>query len=171
MRLPRETRRLLLLAAAGDAKEVRTWTELGRLGDLPPMSQQAAVDAGLVGDVDAIVFRHPLVRSAVYNASSSAERAEAHLLLATSTSDQLSRASHRAAATHQPDETLANELEQAADAATRRGAYASAASAFARAAERSTDAGGRVRRLIAAAQAHLDAGDSDASSELARRHS
>jgi len=167
MRLPRETRRLLLLAAAGHADEARTWTELGRFGEFPPATQRPAVDAGLVGDLDAIVFRHPLVRSAVYTTSSQLERGEAHRLLAAGATDPLSRASHLAAATQRTDEALATELENAAEAATRRGAFASAATAFARAAELSTENDGRIHRLIAAAQAYLDAGDSDASSELA----
>jgi DNA-binding CsgD family transcriptional regulator len=167
LRLPRETRRLLLLAAAAEAEEAGTWTEVARLDDVPAMARRAAVDAGLIGDLDAIVFRHPLVRSAVYNTCSRAERAEAHRLLASAASDPLSRASHLAAAADQPDEALAIELEEAAVAATRRGGFASAATAFVRAAELSTDAGARVRRLVAAAQAYLDAGDSDAASRLA----
>jgi DNA-binding CsgD family transcriptional regulator len=166
LRLPRETRRLLLLAAAAEAEASGTWSELARLEDVPSMAERPAVDAGLIGDVDAIVFRHPLVRSAIYNASSRAERAEAHRLLAAAASDPLSRASHLAAAAQQPDEALAAGLEQAAAAAARRGAYASAATALARAAELSTDAGARVGRLIAAAQAHLDAGDADGASRL-----
>lgn len=165
--LPRQTRRLLLLAAASETEEAGTWTELERLGDLSPAAHRAGVEAGLISDLDAVVFRHPLVRSAVYNASSRAERAEAHRLLASCATDPVARASHLAAATHEPDEALAAELEQAASAATQRGAFASAASILARAAELSTDTSGRVRRLIAAAQAHLDAGDSDVASRLA----
>jgi DNA-binding CsgD family transcriptional regulator/tetratricopeptide (TPR) repeat protein len=165
--LPPQTRHLLLLAAASDSGEPGTWTELAGLGDVPQTATRAGVDAGLIGDVDAIVFRHPLVRSAVYNASSDAERAEVHRRLACATTDTLARASHLAAATHEPDESLAEELEAAASAATRRGAFASAAAVFARAAELSTDTGGRIRRLIAAAQAYLDAGESDTASRLA----
>jgi DNA-binding CsgD family transcriptional regulator len=165
LRLPDETRRLLL-AVAMNAEEAGTWTELGRLANLP-MAQHAAADAGLIGEIDAIVFRHPLVRSAVYNTSSPAERAEAHRLLASGATDPLSRASHLAAAAQQPDEALAAELGEAAAAAARRGAFASAGSVLARAADFSTDADGRTRRLIAAAQAYLDAGDADASSRMA----
>jgi len=95
--LPPQTRRLLLLAAASDAEEPGMWMELARIGDLPPTATRAGVDAGLIGDVDAIVFRHPLVRSAVYNASSEAERAEAHRRLACAATDSLARASHLAA--------------------------------------------------------------------------
>ncbi len=165
--LAQPTRRLLLLAAVSETEEAGTWTELARLGDLPPAAQRAGVKAGLIGDLEAIVFRHPLVRSAVYNASSRAERARAHRLLASSANDPLARASHLAAAAEQPDEALAAELEDAASVAARRGAFASAATALARAAELSGDAGARVRRAIAAGQAYLDAGDSDASSRLA----
>jgi DNA-binding CsgD family transcriptional regulator/tetratricopeptide (TPR) repeat protein len=167
--LQQQTRRLLLLAAASDSEEPGTWTELARLGELPQTAARAGVDAGLIGDVDAIMFRHPLVRSAVYNASSDAERAEAHRRLARAATDTLARASHLAAATHEPDEAMAVELEAAASAATRRGAFASAATVLARAAELSTDAGGQVRRLISAAQAYLDAGESDAASDLAEQ--
>ncbi len=167
--LPGETRRLLLLAAASETDEAATWTELARLGDLSPTAARAGVDAGLVGGVDAIVFRHPLVRSAVYNASSRAERADAHRLLAMGAADPLVRASHLAATTDQPDEALAAELEEAASAAARRGAFASAAVVFSRAADLSSDVRGRVRRLISAAQAYLDAGDSHGASRLAEK--
>ena len=167
--LPGETRRLLLLAAASETDESATWTELARLGNVSPMAARAGVDAGLIGGVDAIVFRHPLVRSAVYNASSRAERADVHRLLALGAADPLARASHLAAATDRPDEALAAELEEVASGAARRGAFRSAAAVLARAADLSTDAGGRVRRLISAAQAYLDAGDSDGASRLVER--
>jgi DNA-binding CsgD family transcriptional regulator len=165
--LPGDTRRLLLLAAASGSEEARTWSELGELGEVPPAARRPAVDAGLIGDSDAVSFRHPLVRSAAYNASPQAERAQAHRLLAASASDPLSRASHLAAAAQQPDEALAAELEEAAATAAGRGAFASAASVYSRAAAMSTQAEARVRRLIAAAHAYLDAGESDPAARLA----
>jgi DNA-binding CsgD family transcriptional regulator len=165
--LPRQARALLVLAAASESEETRTWSELARLADLPPTAQRAGVDAGLIGDVDAVVFRHPLARSAVYSASSPTERVEAHRLLASAAIDPLARALHLAAATDEPDDALAATLEEAASAATRRGAFASAASVLARAADLSTDLSGRVRRLISAAQANLDAGNPEAASRLA----
>lgn len=167
MGLPRETRQLLLLAAVSDGDDVGAWPELMRLVDLPPTARLAAVEASLIGDLDAIVFRHPLARAAVHNACSRAERAEAHRVLASGATDRLSRISHLAAAAQQSDEALAAELEEAGTAAARRGAFASAASVLARAAELSSDAEGRIHRLIAAAQAYLDAGDADTSSRLA----
>ena len=44
--LPRETRRLLLLASASEAGETAAWTERARLGDLSPAAHRAAVEAG-----------------------------------------------------------------------------------------------------------------------------
>ncbi len=166
--LPREARSLLLLAAtSGEADQLRTWRELADLAKVAPESLRAGVDAGLVGDIDSVMFRHPLARAAVYNAASAAERAEAHRLLAASASDPLARALHLAAAAIEPDETLAGELEQAAAAAMRRGACGSAAGILERSVEVSVDPAARRRRLIAAAHAHLDAGNLDAAARLA----
>jgi DNA-binding CsgD family transcriptional regulator/tetratricopeptide (TPR) repeat protein len=165
--LPPDTRRLLLIAAAGDAEQAGTWPELEGLAGLPPEAHQAAADAGLIAGAEIVVWRHPLARSAVYGASSPGERADAHRLLAAAATDPLSRASHLAAVAHDADETLAAELEAAAAAVAARGGFAPAAAAFARASDLSTDPGGRARRLIAAAQAHLDAGDAEAASTLA----
>jgi DNA-binding CsgD family transcriptional regulator len=167
--LPSAAHALLLLAAASESEETRTWSELARLGDLPPAARRAGVEAGLIGDVDTVVFRHPLARSAVYNASSRGEQAGAHRLLASGATDPLARALHLAAAASEPDEALAAELEDAASTATRRGAFASAAGVLERSAELSSDPRARVRRLIAAAQANLDAGDSHAASRLAEQ--
>ena len=165
-RLPAQTRALLLLAAASESEETRTWSELARLGELPSTAKRASVEAGLIGDVDAVVFRHPLARSAVLGASSPAERAQAHRLLAAGATVPLARALHLSAATNEPDDALAAELEDAAAAALRRGAFASAAAVLARSAELSADAGGRLRRLIAAAQANVDAGNPEAAARL-----
>jgi DNA-binding CsgD family transcriptional regulator len=160
---------LLLLAAVSESEDTRTWSEFARVGGLPPSAQRAGVEAGLIADVDTVVFRHPLARSAVYSASTQGERAEAHRLLASGATDTLARTLHLAAAASQPDEALATELEAAASASVRRGAFASAAAALERAAELSTVEAARVQRLIASAQANLDAGDSQAASRLAEQ--
>ncbi len=68
-RLPRDTRRLLLVAAAdptGDAALV--WRAADRLG-IPETAAQNARSDGLVAFDAGVVFRHPLVRSAVYRAA------------------------------------------------------------------------------------------------------
>src|ERR1700683_32519 len=48
--LPGVTRRLLLLAAVSESEEAGTWTELARLGDLPPSARRAGGGAGVVTD-------------------------------------------------------------------------------------------------------------------------
>jgi hypothetical protein len=90
--LPPDTRRLLVLASVNDRPEFATWTQLGHLIDLSATALQPAVAIGLVGDLDSIVFRHPLVRSAIYNTCSRAELVEAHRTLASAVTDPLSRA-------------------------------------------------------------------------------
>jgi DNA-binding CsgD family transcriptional regulator len=167
--LSQDTRALLLLAAAGEPGQDGRWSDLARLGELPPEAREQAAAAGLIGDTDVVAFRHPLARSAVYNACSTDELAAAHRALATAAGDPVARALHLAVAAAGPDEALAKELEAAASVARRRGAFASAAGVLERSAELSGDSRERVRRLIAAAQAHVDAGNPEAASVFAQR--
>ena len=83
--LPAATRRLLLVAAAEPTGD-RRWC-----GGRPNGSGSAAeavdtaADAGLLVIGERVVFRHPLVRSAVYRAASPPERRVAHQALAEAT--------------------------------------------------------------------------------------
>ncbi len=126
------------------------WAALGLAGEL-----EVAASAGIVTIVDGQAeFRHPLLRSAAYNAASAEERRVAHRALADAAAgDQTDerRAWHRAAATSEPDESVAAELVEAALVARRRGAHAAAASAFERAARLTADDESRARRLLDAA--------------------
>ncbi|MFJ9690856.1 AAA family ATPase [Kitasatospora sp. NPDC101183] len=114
-----------------------------------------AVAAGLL-DIDAVtgdlVFRHPLVRSAVVRMATPNQRRAAHLALAQLHRESLERrATHLAAATVDPDEEVAGVLEAAAESATRRGGALAAVSWLTRAAELSENRAGRSRRLADAA--------------------
>ncbi|MFI9323142.1 AAA family ATPase [Kitasatospora aureofaciens] len=114
-----------------------------------------AVATGLL-DIDAVtgdlVFRHPLVRSAVVRMATPNQRRAAHLALAQLHRENLERrATHLAAATVDPDEEVADVLEAAAESATRRGGALAAVSWLTRAAELSENRTDRSRRLTDAA--------------------
>jgi DNA-binding CsgD family transcriptional regulator len=167
--LPRETQRLLLVAAAEPVGDVsllwRAAEQLGIRGDAgKPAEEAALIDLGI-----RVRFRHPLVRSAAYRAAHFRDRQEVHRALAEATdpdADPDRRAWHRAQAASEPDEAVAGELERSADRAQARGGTAAAAAFLARAAELTPDPAGRGTRALAAAQAKFDAAASDAALEL-----
>jgi DNA-binding CsgD family transcriptional regulator len=150
-RLPRPTRGALTVAAASDtgaADEVRAALEALHLD---PSALELAETAGIVAlSPERVEFRHPLLRSAAYHSGTGPERRAAHEGLAGALHDERSlgrRAWHRAKAAAAPDEEVASELEQAAQAAMGRGAPAAAASAMEVAARLTPEPDRRARRL------------------------
>ncbi|WP_268967004.1 helix-turn-helix domain-containing protein [[Actinomadura] parvosata] len=97
-------------------------------------------------------FRHPLVRSAVHEAATPADRREAHRALADQAEGDR-RAWHLAAATLGQDESVAAALAETAARARDRGGYGDAATALARAAELTPAPAVRAARLKDAAVA------------------
>ncbi|WP_082097174.1 helix-turn-helix transcriptional regulator [Demequina silvatica] len=159
--LPPAARTWLLIAAAETTGDVAAiWgaaTATGLAGD----ASTPAELAGLVEVRDAVRFRHPLVRSAVYAGAPDADRRAAHAALRAQAAAQGRpeiAAWHGAAASAGMDDALAGELEHVADAAGARGGLTSRAHLLARAAELSTDPGDQARRLVMAAQAAIGAG-------------
>jgi DNA-binding CsgD family transcriptional regulator len=163
--LPAPTRLLLVLAAADPTGDVGLlWRASARLG-LGPEHLDAAQQAEALVVGARVTFRHPLIRSAVYRAASAENRRSVHAALAEATyvdRDPDRRAWHRANATQGPDEEVAGELEKSAERARTRGGVAAAAAFLERAAELSPEPELRAARLIAAAEAKLDAGAADA---------
>ena len=164
-RLPAETQRLLLVGAAepvGDPELLaRACTRLG-LG--VEMAAPAEVE-GLLELGPRVRFRHPLVRSAVYQAASAEERRNVHRALAEATDpavDPDRRAWHRAHATSGPDEEVAADLERSAGRAQARGGIAAAAAFLDKAAALTPKSANRGERALAAAQARLHSGAPDA---------
>ncbi|MGW3352718.1 helix-turn-helix transcriptional regulator [Nonomuraea rubra] len=97
-------------------------------------------------------FRHPLIRSAVHEAATPADRREAHRVLAGE-ADGDRRAWHLAAAALGQDEAVAAALAETAARARDRGGYGDAATALSRAAELTPDPAARAGRLKDAAVA------------------
>lgn len=162
--LPRDTQRFLLLAAAeplGDPVLVARAAE--RLG-IPLGAVLPAATAGLFVAGPKMRFRHPLARSAVYRSASPQDLREAHRALAAAMGSGVGparRVWHLAQAAEGLDESLAAQLEDAAQAAQARGGYAQAAAFLQRAAEVSPDPVRRAGRSLAAARAQQLAGDYD----------
>ncbi len=164
-RLPYDARRLLLVAAAdpvGDPALV--WRAAERLG-IPESAAHTVESEQLLALSPRVVFRHPLVRSAVYGAAGLNERREVHRALAEATDPEVDpdrRAWHRAQATVTPDEDVAAELERSAKRAQARGGLAAVAAFLDRAAALTPESTRRAQRLLAAAAAKRDAGDLEA---------
>jgi len=163
--LPEETRLLLLVAAHSDAERLSeileaasaiTGSTLG-LDRLEPAAEAAIVDL----DMHSVRFRHPLMRSAVRQSASVPRRRRVHEALAeVLRAEPDRRIWHRAALISGAHEEIANELEEAAGRARRRGAIAVAVTALQRAAELSPPKQ-RARRLLAAAELTFELGQRD----------
>jgi DNA-binding CsgD family transcriptional regulator len=163
--LPQATQTLLLVAAAEDTGELATILAASDVLGVDKEALGSAEEAGLVQVVQVVdaqlVFRHPLVRSAVYQhatvfARRAAHRALVEVLKGGQQADR--RAWHLAAATLDPDEDVAGALEASAGRARRRGGPAAAAGALERAAALTPEGGVRARRLVAAAEDRWEAG-------------
>src|SRR5216683_1849569 len=128
--LPEPTMRLLLLAAADPTGDpALLWRAADGVGISAADAAPAEID-GLLTVGDRVTFRHPLVRSATYQAAPVTDRRWAHLALAEATdpgADPDRRAWHRAQAAAGPDDEVAAELERSAGRAQARGGLAAAA--------------------------------------------
>jgi DNA-binding CsgD family transcriptional regulator len=162
--LPREARRLLLVAAAdpvGDPALV--WRAAERLG-ISESAAHTVESEELLALSPRVVFRHPLVRSAAYGAAGLSERREVHRALADATdpeADPDRRAWHRAQAAAGLDEEVAAELERSAARAQARGGFAAAAAFLERAVALTPEPSRRAQRALAASRATFQAGALD----------
>jgi DNA-binding CsgD family transcriptional regulator len=164
--LPEAARRVLLAAAVDDEADLaEVLAVAGSLAGpaLPADALDPAVAAGLIAADEASVrFRHPLVRSAIYQQASPPQRRAAHAALAAVLASQPDRrAWHRAASTVGADEQVAAELEAAASRAHRRGAVQMALASQQRAAMLTPDPGRRAGRLLRAAEMGFELGRHD----------
>lgn len=159
--LPHDARRLLVLAAAEPVGDLSLLWRAAVLLGIPATAAEAVESAGLLTFGAQVAFRHPLVRSSVYDASGLKERREIHRALGEATDPQVDpdrRAWHFAQACDGPDEGIASELERSASRAESRGGLAAAAAFLERAAALSPDSFRRAQRALAAAQVMFEAG-------------
>ncbi|HEY5878366.1 MAG TPA: AAA family ATPase [Nakamurella sp.] len=154
-RLDAAARRYLLVVAADDTARTTVIRDAAALLDAGDDALDAVERTGLLRvDGDEVSLFHPLVRSAVYGAATSAQRRATHRALADVLPGDADRqAWHLAAAADRADEVTAAALDAVAERATGRAGHEAAASAWARAAELTADASGRAARFAAAAQA------------------
>src|SRR5271166_5570675 len=158
-RLPPEARMLLAVAAAEPAgSQALVWRAARHLG-IDPDAAVAADLGGLAEVGPQVEFRHPLIRSVIYYATPLRQRRLIHQALAAGDGSEPDRVAwHLGMAAAGPDEAVAARLEQAAGRARDRGGYAATVTFLSRAAELSEDEGQHARRLLAAAEAALTAG-------------
>jgi hypothetical protein len=171
-RLPEPTQRLLLVAAADDSESVSLVTRASTILGVGSDALGVAEEAGLLTVHGMrLEFRHPLVRSAVYEGATSTERRTAHRALAAALEGDHEhadrRAWHLAASVLEPDQAVVAALDEAAARADERTAHLAAARALQRAAELSAGDADRGRRLAGAARAASLAAADDLAAALA----
>ena len=160
--LPPQTRTVLLVAAAASDDEPSTVWRAATILNVGAEAANPAVSQGILSLEPRVFFRHPLIRSAVYDGATPEERRRVHAALAAVADrdgHDYQAAWHRAAAVTTPEETIAADLETSAVRAQRRGGYTMQAAFLTRAAELTPHAQARALRYLGAAQAHLAAGD------------
>ncbi len=155
-RLPVAAQTLMLVAVTDDTGRLSTVQRaaaiLGVDADVLALTERSGL---LVIEGDSVRVRHPLVRSAVYQAATDVERRHAHRSLADAlgeVGDRDRQTWHRAAAAAGPDEDLVAALDQVGLRAERSGGYRAAADAYHRAADLSVDDQARAERQFAAAR-------------------
>jgi DNA-binding CsgD family transcriptional regulator/tetratricopeptide (TPR) repeat protein len=167
--LPAPTQRLLLAAAADPTGDpTLLWRAARELGIPAEVIGPAEAD-GVVELGSRVVFRHPLLRSAIYRAAPVDDQRSVHRALAAATdtdADPDRRAWHRAHATIEPDEDVAGELERSARRAQSRGGLAAAAAFLERAAALTPERARRAQRALRAAGAQQLAGAPEAALTL-----
>ena len=159
--LPSDTQLLVLTAAAEPLGNPVLLHRAARMLGIDIAAAGPARDGGLLELGGRVEFAHPLARSAAYRSAAAGDRRRVHRALADATvaeTDPDRRAWHRARATPGPDEEVAAELERSAGRAQARGGVAAAAAFLQRSAELTVDPARRAERVLAAAEASLQAG-------------
>lgn len=172
-RLPEGTQRLLQVVAADEEIDTDTLLRAATADGLDVSALEPAERSGLLRvQGNTVSFRHPLIRSAIYQSASLGRRRAVHAALACALTEdrhRVRRVWHRAVAASGPDDGLADELCGAAAVARRRGEYAASSLAFERAAQLRVTGDAKAGDLIAGARDAWLAGGAQRARALLRR--
>lgn len=160
-------RALLLAAACADDDAVPVLAALTREG-LRPDECVTATGGLLVEEGGRLVFRHPLVRTAVWGAAPYADRRSAHRALAAVLPRGPARTWALAGSVGGYDDDVAGELAALAESERARRGFAAACDAGTRAARLTPDVERAAQWLSLAADDAVDAGDDERARALAR---
>jgi len=150
--LPAGARQLLLLAALDGSGDLHVLRAAGPDWAENLVQAEKARLARIDDGTGRLVFRHPLIRSAIVELATGEDRSRAHRALAEHLADQPERrAWHLSEAAAGADEPVAALLDDVAGQVLRRGDAVGAVSALLRAAELSPARPDRSRRLAHAA--------------------
>ncbi|KRE38136.1 hypothetical protein ASG73_10220 [Janibacter sp. Soil728] len=150
---------LVAVVASGDPRLVRAVCQ--RLGVDDEAELKRAEEGGLLRVGTPITFRHPILRSVVYDSASTQLRRRVHLAVAdelTSESDRDRQVWHLAAGATHLDEDLARQLDDLGRRASVRAAFTVASTAHERAARSTPTPEASRSRLITAAAAAWEGG-------------
>ena len=154
--LPTDVQAVLLIVSADDTADLSVLRRAITHVAADERDLDEAVRSGLLlVDDTTVQVRHPLVRSAIYQAADTGARRRVHGALADAldeVGDPDRAAWHRAAAADGPDEDLAATLEGSGSRAERRAGYAAAMAAFQRASTLTTQEPRRAALNFAAAR-------------------
>jgi DNA-binding CsgD family transcriptional regulator len=170
--LPELTRDALLVAAVDGNDELHEVLAAASQLSGAAVTVQAlvpAVDAGLVSmDSAHVVFRHPLVRSALLAAEPIHRVHAANGALADILSEPYRRSWHRGQSIVGPDDAIADELEAVASIPLRRGAVMSAILCLERSAQLTSASVDRGHRYLVAAEHAFGLGQKELVTRLVR---
>ncbi|MFI9507425.1 AAA family ATPase [Nocardia sp. NPDC052566] len=159
---------LVVVAAEETGNLHRVLRAMTKLGLHAGVLAEAEASCMVTVSFQSVTFRHPLKRAAAYQLASFTQRAVVHAAIAEVLRDDPDRrAWHLAAAATGPDEPAAAALEAVAERARERTGFATAATAFERAAKLTPDPSERMRRMVCAVETAAEAGRAERARRLA----
>ncbi|MFI9560219.1 ATP-binding protein [Nonomuraea endophytica] len=168
--MPEATRAVLLIAAVNDGDSLSETLSAAA----PLTDRDLAPAAGLVSvNQGRLTFRHPLMRSAIYQSATLSQRHAAHAAVARALANVPGaddrRVWHQAASSTRPDATISAGLDDLADRARQQGAPITAVAALEQSARLSADPHRRADRLLRAADVAVELGNRDLVGRLLRQ--